>query len=245
MPISLTVHGNVLYALNAGGAGNISGFDVSGHRLAPLPGSTQPLGPGSSGPAQISFTADGGTLVVTEKTSSTIDTYSVDHHGIANPATVHNSAGGTPFGFDIDRRGHLIVSEAAGSASSYDLGRDGQVDPISAAVSTNGQAAPCWLVVSEDSRFAYTANAGSGTISGYNVGRDGSLTLRDADGITANLGTGSHPLDEAITSDGDFLYNLTDGQHAITALAIGPDGSLTPAASVTGLPVGAAGLAVD
>src|SRR5207245_8172355 len=41
-PISLTVHGGVLYVLNAGGDGNISGFNIgSAGELAAIPGSTR------------------------------------------------------------------------------------------------------------------------------------------------------------------------------------------------------------
>lgn len=41
MPISLTLHGRILYVLNAGGSGNISGFRVRDNgRLVPLEGST-------------------------------------------------------------------------------------------------------------------------------------------------------------------------------------------------------------
>src|SRR6266542_1637873 len=105
-PISLTVHDHILYVLNAGGAGNITGFVVEHGALAPLAASTQPLGAGSSGPAQVSFTPDGNVLVVTEKSSSTIDTYVVGAHGIAGPPTVSAAVGGTPFGFDFDKHGN-------------------------------------------------------------------------------------------------------------------------------------------
>jgi hypothetical protein len=37
-------------------------------------------------------------------------------------------------------------------------------------------------VTSKDGRHAYTANAGSGTISGFIVGHDGSLSLAGRDG---------------------------------------------------------------
>ena len=44
LPISLTVHGNVLYVLNAGGSGNISGFTVgTSSDLTPIAGATLPL----------------------------------------------------------------------------------------------------------------------------------------------------------------------------------------------------------
>jgi len=243
-PISLTYRARVLYALNAGAGGNIAGFTVRHDDLAPLAGSTRPLGAGSSGPAQVSFSPDGKTLVVTEKASSTIDTYRVDH-GIAGAPIVNPATGATPFGFDFDKRGDVLTSNAAGSASSYDIGKNGSLSVISGAVSTNGQAAPCWLVTSKDGRFAYTANAGSGTISGFSVSRDGSLSLLDPSGITGNLGAGSHPLDEIVSRDGKFLHVLVDGQHRVGTFRIGHDGSLTWVGAAGVLPAGAVGLAAS
>ena len=242
-PISLTVHDSLLYVLNAGGAGNISGFTVGANSLTPIAGSTRALGTGSSGPAEVAFSPDGGTLVVAEKNSSTIDTYVVGADGIASAPTVSASVGATPFGFDFDNRGHLLVSNASGSASSYSISAAG-ASVISGAVLTH-QGAPCWLIAAKNGRYAYTANAGAGTISGFSVGQDGSLALLDPSGATANLGAGSHPLDEAVSSNGHFLYNLTDGAHSISAFRIAEDGGLSPVDSIGGLPAGASGIAAD
>ena len=68
MPVSITVHGNLVYVLNAAGTPNIQGFALdpaSGH-LIHLAGSERALagGPGSA-PAQVSFSPDGGVLLVT------------------------------------------------------------------------------------------------------------------------------------------------------------------------------------
>jgi len=243
-PISVTVHGKLLYVLNAGAAGNITGFTVRHDGLTPIAGSTQPLGAGSSGPAQVSFSPDGDTLVVTEKNSSTIDTYVVGADGRAGAPAVYASAGATPFGFDFDKRGDLLVSNASNSASSYSLSAAGVVSVISGAVATH-QGAPCWLVASKKGGYAYTANAGAGTISGFSVGKDGRLALLDPSGVSANLGPGSHPLDEAVSNNGHFLYNLTDGQHRISAFRIAEDGSLTLVGSIGGLPAGAIGIAAS
>jgi 6-phosphogluconolactonase len=239
-PISVTVRNHVLYVLNGGGTPNITGFLVGPRQLVALPGSTRALSPGAAGPAQVSFTRDGDALVVTEKASNTIDTFRVF---FGYPATAVSSAsvGATPFGFDFDRRGHLLVSNADGSASSYSLGRHGEASVISGAIAT-GNAAPCWLIVTPSGRFAYTANAGAGTISGFSVGRDGSLTLLVANGVSASFGAGSHPLDEIVTGDGEFLYNLTDGLHVINGFAIGGDGALTSVATSTSLPAGTIGI---
>jgi 6-phosphogluconolactonase (cycloisomerase 2 family) len=242
LPISVTTYGRLVYVLNAGGRGSISGFVADHGSLTPIAGSTRPLGAGTAAPAQIQFSPDGSTLAVTEKGSKTIDTYAVGADGRAGAPVTSASAGATPFGFDFDNRGHLLVSEASGSASSYSVGADGSLTVISGAVATH-QGAPCWLVASKNGRYAYTANGGSGTISGFAVGHDGSLTLLDASGATADLGAGSHPLDEAISENGRYLYNLTDGRHAISAFRIGEDGSLTALGSVGGLPAGAEGIA--
>ena len=241
LPISVTVRGNLVYVVNAASR-NIAGLVAGPDGLTPLAGSSQPLGVGSSNPAQIQFSPDGSTLVVTEKGSSTIDTYAVGADGRAGAPAVSHAAGSTPFGFDFDNRGHLLVSEAGGTASSYALGAGGVVDVISGAVATH-QGAPCWLVASKNGRYAYTANGASGTISGFAVGHDGSLTLLDPSGVSANLGAGSHPLDEATSGNGRYLYNLTDGRHAISAFRIAEDGSLTALGTVGGLPAGADGVA--
>src|SRR6266480_1725333 len=82
LPISLTVHGDVLYVLNAGGDGNISGFRVGNDgTLAPLAGSTRPLSGSGVGPAQVSFSSTGAWLVVTEKTTNRLDIYAVGSDG--------------------------------------------------------------------------------------------------------------------------------------------------------------------
>jgi 6-phosphogluconolactonase len=242
MPISLTVQDHLLYVLNGGAPTNITGFDTHGDGLTPIPGSTRPMGPGATGPAQISFSRNGHVLVVTEKATSSIETFYVDDD-VPDNAAVFAATGNTPFGFDWDKHGNLLTSNASGSASSYSVSREGRVNVISGAVPTF-QGAPCWLVTSRDGRFAYTANAGPGTISGFTVGDDGTLALLTPGGATASLGATSHPLDEAVTKDG-FLYNLTDGLHRISGFAIGGDGSLASAGFVAGLPVGAAGIAAS
>jgi 6-phosphogluconolactonase (cycloisomerase 2 family) len=242
MPISLTVNDHLLYVLNGGAPTNISGFDTHGDGLTPIPGSTRAMGPGATGPAQISFNRNGHVLVVTEKTTSSIETFYVDND-VPDNAAVFAATGATPFGFDFDKRGNVLTSNASGSASSYSLSHEGRVNVISGAVPTF-QGAPCWLVTSNDGRYAYTANAGPGTISGFTIGNDGTLTLLTPGGATATLGAGTHPTDEAVTKDG-YLYNLTDGIHRITGFSIGDDGSLANAGFITGLPVGAAGIAAS
>jgi len=68
---------------------------------------------------------------VTEKTTNRLDVYPVNEVGVASAVTTTASAGGTPFGFAFGRRDELFVSEAAGSASSYEIERDGSLSVAS------------------------------------------------------------------------------------------------------------------
>jgi 6-phosphogluconolactonase len=239
-PISLTAHGDLVYVLDAGSL-TISGFSTSGRGLSPLPGSTQQLSGGAASPEQIGFSPDGRVLVVTEKASNTIDTFAVGPGGLAGPAQSNPSTGAGPYGFGFDDQGDLLVTDAAtGSVTSYGLSNDGSLSLRDGPVSTNGQAAPCWLVTAAGGRYAYSANTGSGTISGFSV-HSGRLALLDASGVSAT--SGSSPFDLAVSLDGHFLYNLASGSHELAAFGLGSDGSLTPAGTVTGLPASDAGLA--
>ena len=153
----------------------------------------------------------------------------------------------TPYGFAFDNRNHAIVSEAFGgaangsAASSYSVNNAGILTTVSASSPTY-QTAACWVAISKNGRYAYAANAGSGNITGYSIGRDGSLELLDPSGITGVTGAGSTPTDVAVSSDGKFFYSLDAGTHAFSGFAIGHDGSLTPVGTTTGLVPGSVGI---
>lgn len=244
-PISVTVAHNLVYVLNAGGsvggADNISGFYLSEQgQLHALTGSTRPLSGANVGPAQISFGLRGDALVVTEKATNRIDGFMVDESGRAGPATITPSSGAVPFGFAISSKGFVFVSEAPGSAlSSYALHSDGALDVITPSLA-NHQAAACWVVLSKDEKYAYTANAASDSISGYRIHDDGAVTLVDSTGLTAVAG--DTPLDLCVTNNGRYLYSLNASSRTIVGFRVGADGSLTGVATIGGLPAGAAGL---
>jgi 6-phosphogluconolactonase len=243
LPISVTAHGDLLYVLNAGGDGNISGFSVgTTGGLTPIPGSTRSLSGSNVGPAQVSFSPDGRRLVVTEKNTSLLDVYAVDANGAAGARTSFTSAGGTPFGFAFGPHDVLLVSEAAapGSASSYILGRGGDLAVVSSSVLTH-QGAPCWAVVTNDGRLGFTGN-GSGSVSGFAIAPDGAISLIDPNGASAVISGGVN--DVALSGNSRYLYVLgTGATPAIHAFRIERDGHLAPLGPVGGLPAGTRGLA--
>ncbi|HEV2381802.1 MAG TPA: beta-propeller fold lactonase family protein [Terriglobia bacterium] len=247
-PVSLALYKDLVYVLNAGGTPNITGFELNPNgTLRMLAGSSRPLAGGTAaGPAQVGFTPDGSFLVVTEKNTNLIDTYRVLDSGLTAGPISNVSSGTTPFGFTFGRSGTLIVSEAAGgpggtsASSSYQIRASGELSVISASVGDT-QLAACWAVTTNDGRFVYLSNTGSGTLSSYAVGAGGMLTLLNAaSGVT---GSGTVPLDSAITSNSEFLYVLDDGTGAVSGFRIESDGSLTALAGVAGLPSGSQGIA--
>lgn len=250
-PISVTERNGVAYVLNAGGTGNITGFSWNAQAgLSPLANSTRALSSSTSDPAQVGFSPDGRTLVVSEKGTNRLLAYYVNLLGQVGQPTVLPSSGQTPFGFAFAHNNHVIVSEAFGggvdasAASSYQVGRTADVTSelslISASVHTTETAA-CWVAVTPDNRFSYVANTGSGTVSGYSVAPGGQLTLMDADGRTGV--TGGAPADETISQDGQYLYVRVGGSNSIVGFRINANGSLTALGAPTSLPAGTAGLA--
>ena len=91
------------------------------------------------------------------------------------------------------------------------------------------QAAACWLAAA--GRFAYTANAGSGSIGRYAVAPDGTLTALGSTPIEND--PTSSPHEEGVSADQNYLYVLAQGLSQIVGYRVGADGSLTQVTTVT------------
>ena len=236
LPTSLAVSHQTLYALNAG-SNSVAGFDIGQNgRLSPNAAASAPLGAGAAGGAAIRASRDGRFLVVTEKGSRTIDVYPIGAAGRLGTPVRSTSSGVAPFGFDFVENGQIAVSEAgSASASLYDITGSGNLGVESPSVSTNGQAAPCWLIATTNGRFAFTANAGSGTISGYSITAQGVMRLLVPSGISGSTGAGTTPLDLDLSRGDRYLYVLESGVGRIGAFAVGANGSLAALAGIGGL----------
>lgn len=238
-PISVTVHGSWVYALDAGNAttpARISGFDFL---FGDQPEVGQSLNPEANAPEQISFTPDGRDLVVTEKASNTIDVFPVRFFGGVGPAvTTTLPAGTAPYGFGFSATGDLVVSDAGiGALSSFSIDRDGSLTAISSDV-PDGQLAPCWVAFTPDGTEAFTTNAHSGTVSAYSVAPNGTLRLLGP-AVQATPGVG----DTDVAVAGNSTLYVAD-QPDLDASAIHRTGDLAPSEPVvTGDLAGAFGLA--
>jgi 6-phosphogluconolactonase (cycloisomerase 2 family) len=243
-PVSVTVNNGLVYVLNQLGIPNISGFTVSDDaQLQSLASSTRALAGGAlAQPAQVSFTPDGTRLIVTEKGTRLLDTFTVLGNGRTGGPFSQPSSGFTPFGFAFGPSNSVIVSEAENrlpmeaTASSYRLTSTPQLQPVSPTVA-NQQTAACWIAVTAD--IAWVVNTGSATITSFQIGTGGSISVLDP--VAASTGDGSSPIDTAASSDGSFLYVLLSATGQIAVYSINGS-TLTPLPVVSGLPLSIQGI---
>jgi len=227
---------NIVRRYDPGGAGAVQGYRIDSSNVHPLNGSNVSLGLGNANPpfflaspGQVAFTPDGSHLVVTTKAStSSILVFGVQADGRLGAPVTTASATPVPFGVSFDAAGHLLSAEAGGSnLSTYTINPDGSLGQIASV--PDGQAALCW--VAEVGGYAYVANAGSASISGYSVAASGTPSLI---GVVGSTETGA--IDLTGSSDGQFLYAESGGAGTIDEFALNADGTLTKLGSVAASP---------
>jgi 6-phosphogluconolactonase len=255
LPVSVAVHGDLVYVANAGSGGsNYTGFRLNpqGH-LRPIPGSTIAL-PSGSQPGDVLFNGDGTKLAGTRVGTSQIDSFTVRPNGrlTAAPGSPFPAQDPGPFGseFRPTNTDQLFVSNAhggtgAGTVSAFSDAADGTLSSIGSSPFPDLQTAPCWVEISHDGQFLFTVNTGSGTISSYSIASSGALTLLGSTQVGATGGVGA--VDARLSPDGGFLYVDESRIGAVGEFAVS-GGNLTElTGSPVSLPAGAtpAGIVVN
>ncbi len=248
LPVSLTIHDDLLYVANAGtGGSNYTGFRLrpSG-RLEPIPGSTVTL-PDGAQPGDVLFNRDGTKLAGTRVGTSQIDSFTVGSGGrlTAAPGSPFPAQGLGPFGseFRPTSPDQLFVSNAhnggtSGTVSAFRDSANGTLSSIGSSPFADLQTAPCWVEISHDGQYLFTVNTGSGTISRYSIAPDGALTLLGSTPVGATGGVGA--VDARLSPGGRTLFVDESRIGAVGAFAV-HGGNLTElASSPTPLPAGAA-----
>lgn len=254
-PVSLAFDETYLYVLNAGGDGNITGFELDDGKLMPLADSTRSLSATTpadgeqpnimESPSQVGFAPDGRHLLVLDKGGVSgegrILIYNfADGLPASDPQTV-TTAAPVPFAFAFDRFGQLVVVEAStGSIITYRFNDDGGLDLMDTV--TNGQMATCWI--DGNGKYFFTDNTGSNTISAIRPSSTGRINLLNPTEVTYPENT--LPLDLGVDGSGEFLYTLNVGAGSIGIFHIDADGHLHDLGQVEGLPslAGFQGIAV-
>lgn len=235
-PSGIAVHDDLVYVMDAGGQGYVSGYTIEDGGLQPIAGSTRSLGLGGaaipfflSAPAQVGFTPDGAHLVVTTKTHNTVDVFAVGEDGQLSIQPVKNAvspASPVPFAFLFDHAGRLVLNYASTSSlQTFTVGADGTITPAGARVS-NGQAGLCWATAARG--FVYTGNTGTGNVSQFRVSADGSITL-----VRAIAAAGISGAIDIAQADGTFLYVESEVSSSVHVFSIAAEGSLTAIQVVT------------
>jgi 6-phosphogluconolactonase len=253
-PVSVAVHGDLVYVANAGGgASNYTGFRLGDNgRLRPIADSTVAL-PDGSQPGDVLFNATGRKLVGTRIGTSLIDSFTVGLDGrlTAGAGSPYAAQGLGPFGseFRPTNADQLFVSNAhdgagAGTVSAFNDSDTGVLSSIGSSPFADNQTAPCWVEITHDGRHLFTVNTASGTISRYSIADDGQLTLLGSTPVGATGGVGA--VDATLSPDGATLYVDESRIGSVGEFAVN-GGNLTEiAGSPVALPAGAtpAGIAV-
>jgi len=225
-PVAFGVHGTLVYVLDAGGQGFISGYRMAGDALHPIAGSTRTLLLGNtappfflSSPAEIGFTPSGSQLLVTTKTHNTVDVFAIGADGRPSAAPVKNPAAGVPFAFVFDSSGQLVLNFAGTSSlETFTVNHDGTITPVSVPV-TDGQVAACWITAARG--YDYVSNTGSDDVSQFRVTSDGTVTLVNP------VAASNIPGVTDTRSAGDFLYVQSGLSSSVYVFSIGSGGTLT------------------
>ncbi|HEY5017474.1 MAG TPA: beta-propeller fold lactonase family protein [Streptosporangiaceae bacterium] len=256
LPVSIAVHGSLVYVANAGPAdSNYTGFRLGFFgNLSPVPGSTVAL-PAAAQPGDVLFNGTGSRLIGTRVGTSQIDSFTVGLGGrlTAAPGSPFTAQGVGPFGsqFRPTDPGQLFVSNAhngtgLGTVSAFTDSRAGVLNSIGSSPVADQQTAPCWVTITPDGRYLFAVNTGSGTISRYSIAPGGALTLLGSTTVSATGGVGA--VDPGVSPDGRYLYVNENRVGSVGAFAISSGGNLTELpGSPAPLPAGAtpAGIAVS
>jgi DNA-binding beta-propeller fold protein YncE len=241
-PVSIAIHGDRLFVLDARDGGRIQGYLRIGAALVRIPAWQHGLGLDgtltpefTSTPGQVAFSPDGSRLLVTTKgNTSSIEVFRAGYGRLGAPV-VTALPGAVPFALTFRSSDRVVLAEAGTNAvATLRLRTDGHLDVLHTAA-TNA-AATCWIVASAD--HVWVSNAGSGTLSGYRVSAGGSLTG------TGSTATDGGTVDAVVTRH--FLYVQTGAAGIVDEFRIGSGGALTRIGSVT-VPngVGAEGIAAS
>ncbi len=232
-PVSVAVHGDLVYVLNALDGGSMQGFRLLGGFLGPIPSSSRALGldPDATPqfthtPGQVAFTPSGSQLVVTTKANGNdIDVFAVHEGGWLSDAPVVNSEPGTvPFAISFDVYGNLVIANAGpNSLSTFSVGGAGTVSLLDSV--PTGQAATCWVAPAR--QYLFASNAGSGSVTGFTSSNSGQLAS------LGNTGTDGGTVDATAAAGGRFLYVQTGAAGIVDEFSVGAGGALTAIGSVT------------
>jgi len=241
-PVAVTEHNYTVYVLDAGGSGAVDVFKADGlGRLHEVPNAKVFLTGTNSGASSISVSPNGQWLVAIEKASNSLDVFPIHPDGTLGTVATTKSATPGIFATVFTPNGQLIVSENqpnsgtdTSSISSYTINSNGTLSAVSQSLPTYGNG-NCWNAITPDGKWAYVDNAGTFTVAGFSIAKNGTLAPIGGT-ILSTLPDGAANLDMTVSGDGKFLFDLQSGSGAIGVFSINSDGTLNQLGDIEGLP---------
>ncbi|MFM0395057.1 lactonase family protein [Paraburkholderia phytofirmans] len=239
-PTSLAFLNGVLYVTHQQGAQELGAYRVSTDGKLALIGQYTVVQQDAL-PTQVTVSPDGKFVVVNGflktvtpvQPANTLLAFPINSDGSLGQAVSSPSAGVGPFGGRFGSgslTGTYVVTEAAGTTvSSYAFSSSGAFTTTSGPIAVTGQAAPCWLTITPDNKFAYVGN-GSGAVSLFSLDASGKPTLTNpsiASEPPVSSTTKSFANDAWASPDGKYFYQDYAGDDKIVAYSIGTSGALT------------------
>jgi 6-phosphogluconolactonase (cycloisomerase 2 family) len=178
--------------------------------------------------------------VTVEKTSNSIDVFPIHPDGTLGVVVTTKSVTPGVFSTVFTPNGQLIVSENqpggtdVSSISSYTIDTNGNLAAVSQSLPTLGDG-NCWNAITPDGKRVYVDNAGTSTVAGFSIAKNGTLTPVSGT-ILSTLPDGAANLDLTVSGDGRYLFNLLSGSGAIGVYTINSDGTLNQLGDIEGLP---------
>lgn len=132
----------------------------------------------------------------------------------------------------------FVTNSQANTVTAFRVGTDGALLPASPSPANPNPApvgtAPRAVAISRDSRFLYVANSGSDSVTIFDIGTAGVLTLvPQATGNPNPIAAGgSSPIALTISPTGRFLYVANSTSNTVTAFQIETSGLLTQVLSI-------------
>ena len=202
-----------------------------------------------SSPYALVFTPAGDAAFISNTLSNDVSSYTVGTNGGLTAATASQKVGVAPHGIAIEAGGKFLFVANQGTSGVIASGTISVFSIASAAltevagspfqvatVSDTTNPGPSAVAVTPDSKYLYTANQFTGTVSAFSINSaSGSLTQV----ATSPFVAGTAPSSLAIAPNGNTLYATNSGSSNISAFTIcdtgtpsctSPDGSLTPVA---------------
>lgn len=228
-PVSIAIHGNLLYVLNQGipagdeGGpvnGGLSGFRIGTNGIpVAMTAATYPLD-SEDMPSDIFFTGNGLRLAVLSSLANAVSSFDVDGIGLlSNLQSI--DVGSQPVGGAATSRlpwtGFAAVVEDPGNASVVSFLTDAALAIVSQ-IPADTDKDPCWAVASVGGARLWTSNFLPQSLTLYSIAADSQLTRAGAYEPGPNP-SAPGSLDVDVSSDGRFLYRLR---------AFNADGSPTP-----------------